>query len=96
MPTRKAGKKGAAKKGGAKARKSAKKTAATQKVLTQDLISRIVRRREWVMYGIPIRDVIAAGDPAQMRRAAQIARTHLADVQKSLNRLEDAISSAGK
>lgn len=96
MPARKAGKKGAAKKGAGGSKKAGARALPRRLVLTQDLITRILRRREWVMYGIPIRDVIATGDIAQMRRAAQITRTHLADVEKSLGRLDEAIRAGGR
>lgn len=88
MPARKAGKKGGAKKGAATPR-----TAGVQarRVLTQTLINKVIDKRQWVMYAQPIWDVIAVGDAAEMRRAAELTRTHLNDVQLSLGRLEEAM-----
>lgn len=95
MPARKTGKKGAAKKSASKSRKAAPKIG-TSKVITQSLINRILKKREWVMYAQPIRDVIATGNIAQMRQAAELARTHLADVQKSVGQLDAKIRAGGK
>jgi len=89
MPARKAAKKGAAKKSTAKARK-----AGTTKVLSQNIITAILKRREWVMYAQPIKDVIATGNIAQMRQTAALTRKHLADVQKSLGQLDAKIRSS--
>lgn len=89
MPARKAGKKGGAKKGAATQR-----TAGVQgrrRVLTQTLINSVIDKRQWVMYAQPIWDVIAVGDAAEMRRAAQVTRAHLDDVQRSLARLDVAM-----
>jgi hypothetical protein len=93
MPARKAGKKGAAKKSAGKSRKAGLKA---KVILTPSIIDQILKRREWVMYAQPIRNVIAAGNLAEMRRAAQVGRTHLADVQKSLGQLDEAIRAGGK
>lgn len=82
MPARKAGKKSAA-----------KKTAGTSKI---NIIKAIIKRREWVMYAQPIKDVIATGNIAQMRQAAELARTHLADVQQSVAKLDAKIRAGGK
>jgi hypothetical protein len=86
MPARKAAKKGAAKKSTAKSRK-----AGTTKVLRQNIIDAILERRQWVMYAQPIKDVIAAGNIAEMRQTAALTRRHLADVQKSLGKLDAKI-----
>jgi hypothetical protein len=88
MPARKAGKKSAAKKSAAK-----KSAGATTKL---NIIKAILRRREWVMYAQPIKDVIATGNIAQMRIAAELARTHLADVQKSVEQLDARIRAGGR
>ncbi len=85
MPARKAGKKGAA-----KSASKARKLAATPTLTTSALLAKI-KRREWVMYGIPIFDVAATGNVAEMRRVAQAARTHLEDVQRSLGQLDAAL-----
>ena len=85
MPARKAGKKGAAKKSASTA------AAATGRVITQDLRTRILKRREWVMYAQPIFDATATGNIAELRSAAELTRTHLADVQQSLGQLDAAI-----
>lgn len=85
MPARKAAKKGAGKKSASKV------TVGTRKVITQDLITRILKRREWVMYAQPIFDASATGNIAELRRAAELTRTHLADVQTSLGQLDEAI-----
>lgn len=90
MPARKAGKKGGAKKGAATPR-----TAGVRRVLTQTLINKVIDKRQWVMYAQPIWDVAAIGDAAEMRRTAEVTRTHLDDVQRSLARLDEAIR-AGK
>jgi len=82
MPARKAGKKSAA-----------KKTAGTTNKVS--IIKAILKRREWVMYAQPIKDVIATGNIAQMRQAAELARTHLADVQKSVAQLDARIRAGG-
>lgn len=87
MPARKAGKKSAAKKS------AVKKSAGTTKI---NIIKAILRRREWVMYAQPIQDVIATGNIAQMRQAAELARTHLADVQQSVAKLDARIRAGGK
>ncbi|MEA2205141.1 MAG: hypothetical protein QOE77_1917 [Blastocatellia bacterium] len=89
MPARKAAKKGAAKKSTAKARK-----AGTGRVLRQNIIDAILERRQWVMYAQPIKDVIAAGNIAEMRQTAALTRRHLADVQKSLGQLDAKIRSS--
>jgi len=47
------------------------------------------------MYAQPINDVIATGNIAQMRQAAELARTHLADVQKSVAQLDARIRAGG-
>ncbi|HYO62193.1 MAG TPA: DUF1843 domain-containing protein [Pyrinomonadaceae bacterium] len=39
-------------------------------------------------YGVAIREAIARGDQAEMKRVAAQARKHVADVQKALERLE--------
>jgi hypothetical protein len=88
MPARKAAKKGAAKKSTAKARQ-----AGTSRVLRQNIIDAILQRRQWVMYAQPIKDVIAKGSIAEMRQTATLTRKHLADVQKSLGRLETRLRS---
>jgi hypothetical protein len=88
MPARKAGKKSAAKKS------AAKKSAGTTNRVS--IIKAILRRREWVMYAQPIKDVIATGNIAQMRQAAELARTHLADVQQSVAKLDAKIRSGGR
>lgn len=84
MPARKAGKKAP--------KKAAKKALRVNIPL---LLARI-RRQEWVMYGLPIWNVAATGNLADMRRVAQAARTHLVDVQKSLGQLDEAIRAGGK
>jgi hypothetical protein len=86
MPARKAGKKSAVKKS------AAKKSAGVNRI---SIIKAILRRREWVMYAQPIQDVIATGNIAQMRQAAELARTHLADVQKSVAQLDAKIRAGG-
>jgi hypothetical protein len=92
MPARTAGKKGAAKKRASKSKKAGKSPA---QVNTGILKSRIAKR-EWVMYAQPIRDVVASGNIAAMRSAAAITKTHLADVTKSLDKLDAAIRAGGK
>ncbi|HEV7473506.1 MAG TPA: hypothetical protein VGN90_05625 [Pyrinomonadaceae bacterium] len=92
MPARKAGKKTAAKKGASKSPKAEK---ASLQITTAILKAKIARR-EWVMYAQPIRDVTAQGNIATMRSAAVMARTHLADVTKSLAQLDAAIRARGK
>ncbi len=96
MPARKAGKKGGAKKSGAKKGGAAPQGGRARlgsKALTQNLVRSIIDRRQWVMYAQPIWSVIASGDVAEMRRAAEVTRTHLADVKQSLARLEEAVRS---
>jgi hypothetical protein len=83
MPARKAGKKSAAK----------KSAGTTSKI---NIIKAIIKRREWVMYAQPIKDVIATGNIAQMRQAAELARTHLADVQQSVAKLDAKIRAGGR
>ena len=39
-------------------------------------------------YGVAIREAVARGDQAEMKRVASQARKHLNDVQKALERLE--------
>jgi hypothetical protein len=85
MPARKAGKKGA---------KKAGKASPVQ--ITTAILKAKIARREWVMYAQPIRDVTAQGNLATMRSAASMARTHLADVSKSLAKLDAAIKARGK
>jgi hypothetical protein len=94
MPARKAAKKGAKK---SAAKKSAGKSRGliSPQMTTAILLSRI-KRREWVMYGLPIWNVAALGNIAQMRSVAQAARTHMADVQRKLNQLDAAISKQSK
>lgn len=87
MPARKAGKKSAKKSAGTSKKAP---TASLQKVNSAILIAKI-RRREWVMYGIPIFNVAALGNIAQMRSVAQAARTHVEDVQGSIRKLDAAI-----
>lgn len=41
-----------------------------------------------VMYGVAIREAIARGDAAEMRRTATAARKHIAEVTKALQGLE--------
>lgn len=93
MPARKAAKKGAKK---SAAKKSAGKSRGitTPQLSTPLLLARI-RRREWVMYGQPIWNIAALGNIAQMRAVAQATRTHLADVQRTLGRLDAAIRQRG-
>jgi hypothetical protein len=93
MPARKAGKKGAAKKSATKSRKAGLKRTP---ILRQDIITAILRRREWVMYAQPIFQVAASGNIAEMRRAAEVTRTHVEDVQKSLAQLDAAIRAGGR
>ena len=95
MPARKAGKKVAAKKSAVKSKKAAAKTA-TRVVITQSLIASVLNKRQWVMYAQPIRDVIAVGNIADMRRAVELTRTHVADVQKTLGELDAAIRAGGR
>lgn len=85
MPARKAGKKGAA-----KSASKARKLTATPTLTTSALIAKI-KKREWVMYGIPIFDVAATGKIAEIRRVAEAARAHIADVQQTLGQLDEAI-----
>jgi|GEM_PF-5446945 hypothetical protein len=95
MPARKPAKKGAAKKSAAKSRKGGI-TAAKSKLLTQNVIEAILKRREWVMYAQPIKDITVSGNLAQMRQAASLTRKHLADVQKSLGKLDAKIRAGGR
>lgn len=96
MPTRKASKKSGAKKAGAKKAGSTKKAGIlTQRINVTQVLAAIIRRREWVMYGQPIFNVIATGNLADMRRVSQATRTHLADVQNSINKLDAAIRAKG-
>lgn len=70
---------------------------ATRRLTANQIIAAILRRREWVMYGIPIQDLIATGNIAEMRRVSVATKTHLADVQRSIKKLDAAISrKAGK
>ena len=88
MPARKAAKKGtkkAASKAGGATRAPLQKLTATQ------IIAAVLKRRDWVMYGIPIRDLTATGNIADLRRVSQAARTHLEDVQNSIGKLDAAI-----
>jgi hypothetical protein len=63
------------------AKKSAKKTAASAAARTGALPP----------YGVAIRDAIARGDQAEMRRVAASARKHLSDVQAALDKLNRAL-----
>ena len=84
MPTSKAPKKGT--------KKAAKKAPAKlQKLTATQLIAAVLKKREWVMYGIPIRDLTATGKLADLRRVSQAGRTHLEDVQNSIGKLDAAI-----
>lgn len=42
-------------------------------------------------YGIAIREAIARGNTQEMRKVAQVARKHVADVTSALAKLEKAI-----
>ena len=42
-------------------------------------------------YGQAIRDAIARGDAAEMRRVAAGARKHVSDIQSALDRLDKAL-----
>ena len=46
-------------------------------------------------YGVAIKEALARGDVAQMRKVANSARKHLKDVQAALARLEKAIEKEG-
>ncbi|PYS94511.1 MAG: hypothetical protein DMF64_00620, partial [Acidobacteria bacterium] len=89
------GKKSTAKKRAGTPRKAAAQ-AARGKVLSQSIIKSILDRRQWVMYAQPIFDVIATGNVAEMRRAAEVTRKHLAEVQKTLGQLDAAIRAGGR
>ena len=87
MPARKAAKKGAKK----AARKAGGARKATLKLTATQVIAAVLKKREWVLYGIPIRDLTAVGNLADLRRVSVAARTHLEDVQSSINKLDAAI-----
>jgi hypothetical protein len=42
-------------------------------------------------YGVAIRDALARGDQAEMRRVAAGARKHVRDVQAALDKLDKAL-----
>ena len=46
-------------------------------------------------YGVAIREAVARGDQAEMRRVASQARKHLNDVQKALEKLERKLGQSG-
>ena len=97
MSTRKVAKK-ATKKASARKAAGSKETAAIsrQRMTATQIIAAILRRREWVMYGVPIRNLIATGNLADMRRVSTATRTHLADVQRSIAKLDAAIRAKSK
>lgn len=79
MPARKGTSKGASKKSGAKkssSKKSASKSAGYGTGGFQAL------------YGVVIRDTIARGDTAEMRRLSTAARKHIKDVESALAKLD--------
>lgn len=90
MPARTAGKKGA------KKRATPKKAGKLRPVQISAILKARILRREWVMYAQPIMNVAASGNINAMRSAAALTRTHLADVTKSLGKLDEAIRSRGK
>lgn len=47
-------------------------------------------------YGQGIRDAIARGDAAEMKRVAASARKYVSDVQAALDKLDRALGSAKK
>jgi hypothetical protein len=79
MPTRKASKK--------PARKAIK---ATSKGKSLDL--KAVKAGRIVLYGPPIRDAIKRGDLAEMKKIAELARSHVKDVETALSALENQLS----
>ena len=63
------------------AKKSAKKTTASAAARTGPLPP----------YGVAIREAMARGDQAEMRRVAASARKHLRDVQAALDKLDKTL-----
>jgi len=49
-----------------------------------------------IPYGDPIRDAIARGEIQEMRRVAAASRKWINDVQKGLDRLDQAVAKKGR
>lgn len=86
MPARKASSKGASKsaskKSGSKKLSSKKSAAKSQSYGTPGFQA---------LYGVVIRDTIARGDTAEMRRLSTAARKHIKDVESALAKLDAKI-----
>lgn len=48
------------------------------------------------LYGMPIREAIKLGTPAQMKSMAKLARAHIKDVTSALAKLDAQIKKGGK
>ena len=72
-------------------KKSARKaTKATSKSKGLDL--KAVKAGRIVLYGPPIWDAIKRGDLAEMKKLADLARSHVKDVETALSALEKELS----
>jgi hypothetical protein len=77
-------------------RKAGKKASKRAPQFNLPILKAKIRRQEWIMYGPPIWNAVATGNIATMRATAALARTHLKDVQKSIEQLDAAIRAGGK
>jgi hypothetical protein len=67
----------------------------TKKAIPRSVASKIPGNPAHPLYGRPIRDVIARGNVAEMKKMATIARKHIQDVQSALTKLEAKLKQSG-